>query len=206
MIDVQKGFDIETWGPRNNPGAEANIARLLAGWRRTGRPVRHVHHASLASDGAFRPDGPGHAPKPEAIPAPDEPIYLKHVNSAFIGTALERDLKDGGIGTLVIVGLTTNHCVSTSVRMAGNLGFETIVASDATAAFNSRLASGRMRTADEVHSNALGDLDGEFATVVQTADLLGWLDSSVAYGTDTRVLRAMPVLSGDTCGAAPSIC
>ena len=52
-------------------------------------------------------------------------ILTKNVNSAFIGTGLDGILKSFNINTLVIVGMTTNHCISTTVRMSGNLGYET---------------------------------------------------------------------------------
>ncbi|HZH25842.1 MAG TPA: cysteine hydrolase family protein [Azospirillaceae bacterium] len=172
VIDVQQGFDDPKWGPRNNPDAEANIARLLAAWRASNRPVVHVQHASVTPTGVFRPEAPGHALKPEATPLPGEPIHRKNVNSAFIGTDLEGSLRRSGIGTLVVVGLTTNHCVSTTVRMAGNLGFETYVVSDATATFNRVGLDGRIRPAAEVHAAALSDLHDEFATVVETDTVL----------------------------------
>lgn len=173
VIDVQRGFDDPAWGPRNNPGAEANIARLLAAWRETGRPVLHVLHDSRLATSPLRPGTPGNAPKPEAEPRDGEAIHRKTVNAAFIGTALEADLRDAGIGALVVVGLTTHHCVSTTTRMAGNLGFDTYVVSDATAAFDRVGLDGRVRPAAEVHASALSDLGGEFATVVETAAVLG---------------------------------
>ncbi len=172
VIDVQRGFEDPRWGARNNPDAEANIARLLAAWRTSGRPVVHVHHDSRAPDGAFRPGTPGNAPKPEAEPHAGEPVHRKSVNSAFIGTSLEADLRARGVESLVIVGLTTNHCVSTTTRMAGNLGFDTSIVSDATATFDRPGLDGRLRPASEVHASALSDLDGEFATVVDTATVL----------------------------------
>jgi nicotinamidase-related amidase len=172
VIDVQKAFDLPRWGARNNPGAEANIARLIAAWRASGRPVFHVHHESASPTGAFRRGDPGIDTKPEALPADGEPLYWKTVNSAFIGTALEADLRRKGITTVVVVGLTTNHCVSTTVRMAGNLGFDTFIVSDATATFEREGLDGRIRPADEVHASALSDLHEEFATVVDTSTLL----------------------------------
>ena len=168
VVDVQQGFLDPCWGPRNNPDAENNVARLLAAWRRTGRPIRHVHHSSRSPSGSFRHGTPGHQAKPEAMPAAGEPIYRKEVNSAFIGTSLERDLRAAGCDTLVVVGLTTNHCVSTTVRMAGNLGFATLVVEDATAAFDRKGLAGEVRPAAAVHAAALSDLSDEFATVVWT--------------------------------------
>lgn len=168
VVDMQLGFDDPAWGARNNPMAEANVASLLATWRTAAAPVIHVHHDSAAASGLLRPRTPGNAPKPEALPRPVERVYRKRVNSAFIGTGLEADLRAMGVDTLAIVGLTTNHCISTTARMAANLGFETLVLSDATAAFARANLDGRLRSAGEVHDAALSDLQGEFAEVVDT--------------------------------------
>ena len=177
VIDVQQGLAHPGGDKRNNPRAESNIARLLAAWRETGRPIRHVVHDSVEPDSSLRPGLPGNAIQAAAAPEPSEPVYRKNVNSAFIGTSLEKDLRREGIDTLVIVGLTTNHCVSTTVRMAGNLGFTTFVVSDATAAFTRAALDGSTRTAEAVHSGALSDLHDEFATVVDTAEVLQQLGS-----------------------------
>lgn len=180
VVDVQQGFLDPTWGPRNNMDAESNIARLIAAWRRTGRPIRHIHHSSRSPTGSFYQGTPGHEVKPEATPIAGEPIHLKEVNSAFIGTSLEYDLRAEGSDTLVIVGLTTNHCVSTTVRMAGNLGFATYVVEDATATFDRQGLAGETRPAAEVHAAALSDLSEEFAVVVRTGEVLHALGMSEA--------------------------
>ena len=172
VIDVQQGFSDPSWGPRNNPEAEANIGRLLAAWRTTRRLVVHVQHDSSSPNGSFVPGTPGNAPKVEAIPLEGEPVHHKIVNSGFIGTTLEQDLRAAGINTLAIVGLTTQHCVSTTTRMAGNLGFHVYVVADATATFDQIGIDGRRREAADVHFAALSDLDGEFATIVETNALL----------------------------------
>lgn len=172
LIDVQQAFLDPGWGERNNPQAESNIARLLAAWRDSGRPVRHVVHDSVEPGSPLRPNSTGNAIQGLATPMTSEPVYRKHVNSAFIGTTLEKDLRQDGIDTLVIVGFTTNHCVSTSARMAGNLGFKTYVVSDATACFARQALDGTLRPAGSVHSAALSDLHQEFATVINTAETL----------------------------------
>jgi nicotinamidase-related amidase len=177
VVDVQQGLADPGSGERNNPQAESNIARLLAAWRSSGRPIRHVVHDSVEPNSSLRPGLPGNAIQAAAAPESDEPVYRKNVNSAFIGTTLESDLRQDGIDTLVIVGLTTNHCVSTTARMAGNLGFKTFVVSDATAAFARAALDGSLRPAEEVHSSALSDLHGEFATVVDTTEALNRVSS-----------------------------
>lgn len=168
VVDMQRGFDDPAWGPRNNPAAEANVAALLAAWRPAAAPVIHVHHDSPAPSGRLRRGTPGHAPKAEALPWPGERIYRKRVNSAFIGTDLESGLRARGVQTLAIAGLTTNHCISTTARMARNLGFDTFVVSDATAAFARAHLDGRIRAAVDVHEAALSDLQDEFAEIVET--------------------------------------
>jgi isochorismatase family protein len=99
VIDVQQGFSDPSWGSRNNAGAEANIGHLLAAWRKSGRPVVHVHHDSVSPNGSFVPGTVGNAPKVEAVPLEGEPVHHKTVNSGFIGTRLEQDLRAAGIDT-----------------------------------------------------------------------------------------------------------
>lgn len=173
IVDVQQGFDDPRWGERNNPEAERQIARLLKAWRNTGRPVIHVQHLSREAGSPLRPGQPGVEIKDEVKPRPGEKVVQKHVNSAFIGTDLEAQLRERGYQTLVVTGLTTDHCISTTVRMAGNLGFATYVVSDATATFDKRDHRGEHFPAQVLHDTALASLHGEFAEVVEVADLLG---------------------------------
>jgi nicotinamidase-related amidase len=172
LIDVQQGFEDPRWGRRNNPEAEANVAKLLAAWRDAGLPVIHVQHLSTSPGSPLRPGQPGCDFKAEARPAEGETIVQKHVNSAFIGTDLERFLRERGIGSVVVAGLTTNHCVSTTARMSGNLGFSTFVVADATATFDRTDHEGRHFAAEDVHAISLASLHGEFATVLTTSQAL----------------------------------
>lgn len=173
LIDVQQGFDDPKWGPRNNPQAEDNMKRLLDRWRETGRPVIHVQHLSTGPDSPLRPELPGCALR--FTPLPGEQVIQKNVNSAFIGTDLEARLHEQGFDTLVMVGLTTNHCVSTTVRMAGNLGFTGFVVEDATAAYDHPGHDGTIYPAATVHALALANLHNEFATVTTTDAILAEL-------------------------------
>lgn len=175
VIDVQQAFDDPSWGERNNPLAEENIAALLAAWRQAGQPLFHVQHRSQRADSLFHPDAPGFRVKPQAQPLPGEPVIYKNVNSSFIGTDLEQRLRAAGITTLVICGITTDHCVSTTTRMAGNFGFDTYIVSDATATFERTGPDGRHYPAQQMHDTALASLHGEFATVATTAAIIGAL-------------------------------
>jgi len=172
IIDVQAGLDDPRLGKRNNPDAESNIARLLEDWRRRGRPIYHVKHMSTEATSPLRPDQPGNAIKRVAAPRADEPLIHKTVNNAFIGTDLEQRLREEHIQAVVIAGLTTNHCVSTTVRMASDLGFTTFVVADATAAHENRGYDGTHYPAETIHAIALANLNHEFATIVRTGQLL----------------------------------
>jgi nicotinamidase-related amidase len=175
LIDLQQGFDAPGWGARNNSDAERNVARLLSGWRAAGWPVIHVQHLSKEPGSPLGPGQPGAEFKAEAVPEEGEAFFQKSVNSAFIGTDLESYLREHGIDALTIVGLTTDHCVSTTARMAGNLGFEAYVVDDATATFDRSGPDGRMYGADEIHAISLASLHGEFATVLRTDQVLAAL-------------------------------
>ena len=188
VVDMQKGFSHPSWGERTNPDAEWRIAMLLHAWRAARAPVIHVHHLSPSPSGCFRAGTPGSEPLDLTAPLPGEAVLRKRVNSAFIGTSLEADLRRTGIEGLVLVGLTTNHCISTTARMAGNLGFRTCVVSDATATFARTGASGRMRSAEEVHDAALGDLQYEFADVQATQAVVDALARAIPMATP--LLRA----------------
>lgn len=174
LIDMQKAFnDHAYWGGnRNNPQAEANAARLLAHWRTQGWPIIHVQHNSVLPTSPIRPGQVGNDFKDEVRPLAGEPVFGKTVNSAFINTGLHAYLTDQQIQAVAIVGLTTDHCVSTTTRMAGNYGFEAYLVADATATFDKTGFDGQHYPAELVHQLALASLHDEFATVLTTDQLL----------------------------------
>jgi nicotinamidase-related amidase len=183
VIDVQLGMDNPKLGKRNNLDAEKRIADLIGAWRSGGKPVIHVQHDSVEPQSELRPDRPGNAVKFEAKPIAGEPVFRKNVNSAFIGTDLEGYLRERGINNLVMVGLTTEHCVSTSARMAANLGFNVTIVADATAAFEKDGFDGTHFTAEQVHNVELANLNREFATVRESKDILAEVEGSLPMST-----------------------
>jgi len=172
VIDVQKAIDDPSWGERNNPDAEKNIAALLDAWRTSGRPIYHIRHDSMDPASHYRPGQPGNEFKAEAQPLPGEIVVVKRTNSAFIGTDLESRLRAAGHSVLVIAGVITNNSVEATVRMAGNLGFETFLIEDAVFTFGRMDWAGTFRTAAEVHAMSLANLDGEYCTVIRTERVL----------------------------------
>ena len=175
IIDMQNCM--QTWRPaeRNNPQAEQHIAALLQAWRHAGRPVIHVRHISRETTSAFAPGQSGAAFQAAFTPQPDEHIVEKNVPDAFIQSGLERWLHVRGIRELVIVGVATNNSVESTARSAGNLGFTTTVVADATYAYARPDYAGVARSAQEVHLMSLANLDGEYASVRTTVDVLALL-------------------------------
>ncbi|MCM3228550.1 cysteine hydrolase family protein [Bacillus altitudinis] len=179
MVDVQKAFEHEKWGERNNLDAEKNISRLLTFWREKGWTVIHIQHTSDQPHSLFHPANEGHSFKEIAKPLDEETVIRKKVNSSFIGTNLEEQLRSNEIDTVVIAGLTTPHCVSTTTRMSGNLGFETYLISDATAAFGLADQTGTYYDPETIHRLSLATLHDEFATVLTTEQLItNWASKS----------------------------
>lgn len=171
LIDVQKGFQDETfWGKRNNPALEQNISSLLTAFRRHGQTIIHVQHHSTEIGSPLRPGSHGVDFMDFAQPK-NEPVFIKTVNSAFIGTNLETFLKENEIKELVLVGLTSDHCVSTTARMASNLGFKVLIPYEAVAAFDRVGFDGSIYPADLVHQVSLASLHGEFAQVMSFKDI-----------------------------------
>ena len=180
LVDIQRGFDnIEYWGgQRNNPCAEGNASHILQLWRANDLPIFHIQHCSTNPASPLHETNPGNAFKDEVKPLDGETIIRKSVNSAFIGTNLKERLDRGKISKLVIAGLTTDHCVSTTTRMAGNFGFDTFLIADATATFNKKGIGGEGYPAELIHATALASLKDEFATIITSEFLVG----SIRYG------------------------
>lgn len=175
LVDIQQGFDeLAHWGgERNNPFAEENAAALLAHWRGKRWPLFHIRHCSLEPRSPLRAGLAGNAFKKAAEPRECETVICKNVHSAFTGTDLQRCLYEAQVDRVVIAGLTTDHCVSTTARMAADLGLDVFVASDATATFCRKGFQGEQFPADLVHRTALASLNAEFATVLTTSQLIG---------------------------------
>ncbi len=172
LIDLQRAIDAPSSGSRNNLDAEARIARVRAFWRAREWPVWHVCHDSREPTAPYRPGQPGNDFKPAFAPAAGEPVMVKRINSAFIGTDLEARLRAHGHSALVIAGINTNDSVEATVRTAGNLGFATFLLADGCFTIARRDGRGIERSAEEVHAMSLANLDGEYCTVTTTAALL----------------------------------
>ena len=171
LVDVQKGVNEVKYyggpsGKRNNHSAEENMRCLLAEWRRLGKRVVFTRHNSREINSPLKLDlETGN--QIEGLEINDSDIVVeKDVNSGFIGTSLELELRRSGINRLVVMGFYTNYCIETTVRMAGNLGFDTYLVHDACAAVNTLGHDGEYYEPDLVHNMSIASLHGEFCTAI----------------------------------------
>ncbi|MDO5105984.1 cysteine hydrolase family protein [Capnocytophaga sp.] len=177
LIDVQKGFlDEAFWGGnRNNKNAEQICSELLKKWRELQLPVIHIRHSSKNPQSKLHHTNAGFDFNELVAPLPDEIVITKEVNSAFIGTNLKDTLDKQQIDTLVIGGITTNHCVSTTTRMAANYGYSVYLAADACACFDLTGVDGKHYDSQLIHEITLANLHNEFATVCQANQIFEML-------------------------------
>jgi nicotinamidase-related amidase len=186
LIDVQQGVNDTQYyggpnGRRNNFHAESNIVSLLKQWRQSDRCVAFTRHDSREADSPLKLSLAS-GQQLEGMETIDSDIVVsKDVNSGFIGTSLELDLRRAGVQRLVVVGFFTNVCVETTVRMAGNMGFDTYLVHDACAAMNSTGFDGTDYDPDLVHDMAIASLHGEFCTAISTSDALNLSHSNADH-------------------------
>lgn len=177
LIDIQQGVNTLThWGGptgrRNNPDAEEKMLRLLAAFREAGKTVVFTRHNSReeASPLKFSLET---GQQIDGFEIEDTDIVIeKDVNSGFIGTNLEVELRRRGIQRLLVVGFFTNFCVETTVRMAGNYGFDVYLAEDACATTNRIGLDGTDHEPEQVHAMSVANMHGEFCTAISAADAL----------------------------------
>lgn len=188
VIDAQKGFHHPFWGKRNNPNAEKNIQSLLQFFRQASAPIIHIQHLSTEPQSPLRPGQIGVEFIDELQPFGSETVFQKSVHSAFIGTGLEKYLRKQKIQSLIMVGFTSDHCVSTSSRMAANLGFQVTVISDATATFERTSMNGKVFPARVVHQVSLASLSREFALVCDKDYFIAHTDFTRGVDDNSRKL------------------
>lgn len=172
IVDVQQAIETPRLSGRNNPELIPNLQRALERWRALGRPVYFVAHDSVHADSPFRPGQPGNDFHPALLPLEGEPVIRKSTSSALIGTNFEALLREAGLRKLVIGGIETNNCIEGTVRSAGDLGFEVYVLADGTATCPRTDRRGRRWEAEDMHQISLANMAAEYATVIETADLL----------------------------------
>ena len=172
-VDMQQAFDGPPWPRRWNQQVDANGLALLKAWRAAGRPIIHVRHDSVQPGSSLAPGTPGNAFRPGFDPRDSEPLVTKSVNSAFIGTDLDLRLKRLGARHVVTFGISTDMCVSTTVRTGANMGWDMILVPDACDCFDLPDGQGGTVAAEDVQRAHVATLAFEFCRIMPTAELTG---------------------------------
>ncbi|MCJ1441196.1 MAG: hypothetical protein MMC23_001682 [Stictis urceolatum] len=170
LIDIQEGFEIGTYPQaRSNPSFESKTTSLLAAFRSAlpADNIFHIAHNSTNPASNLHPSNGKTSFQSFVAPLPNEPIYTKNVNSAFVGTPLEAELRKRRIERLYVCGLTTDQCVSTTVRMANNLH----VLSGSGEGDDLKVKEGIILVRDATATHAAGTFDAETVQRVHEATL-----------------------------------
>ena len=171
-IDMQRSFDGPPWPRRWNAHVDANGLALLKRWRETGRPIIHVRHDSVMESSTLSPGSVGNRFRLGFVPLGDEQLVTKSVKSAFIGTDLDLRLKRLGARHVVAFGISTDMCVSTTIRTGANMGWDMILADDASDCFELPDGKGGTISAEAIQAAHVATLGFEFSRVMSTSDLI----------------------------------
>jgi len=171
-VDMQQAFDDAPWPRRWNKEVDENGLALLDAWRKAGRPIIHVRHDSIIDGSSLHPSSDGNRFRPGFGPRNGEPLVSKSVNSAFIGTDLDLRLKRLGARHVVTFGISTDMCVSTTVRTGANMGWDMILVPDACDCFELPDGNGGTIAAEAVQAAHVATLGFEFCKIMDTRELI----------------------------------
>ena len=150
-----------------------NKARELIAFADKARiPVYQIQHIAPAGSAVFALDGEGVKFHPQMLPRAGDTVLQKTTVSVFGSTELDRLLKEKGIKTVIIAGLMTHACVAGGARDAAPLGYQVVVASDASATRSIARADGSSIDANSLHRAALASVEDTFGDVMTTAQIV----------------------------------
>ncbi|KAK7052517.1 cysteine hydrolase [Favolaschia claudopus] len=204
VIDVQNAFNdpvVFHNRERSTPNMQPKITALLAAFRTNKLPIVHIHHIDTDK---LDPEGTspwnekthpeGVLPQEYVQPQGEEPVLRKHDKSSGFNALLVSDgatplkavLDKENIKTIILVGMSSPHCVSSTARAGYDAGFSVVVVGDACATFAAGVPDypgaakgdykdGKAWSAEATHGVAMAHLDGDMADVVGTAEVLKFL-------------------------------
>lgn len=176
LIDIQNDYFPGGAMELVDPIEAAEKAKLLLDeFRRQKRLIIHIQHIAIRPNATFfLPGTPGAEIHPLVAPLPNEVVLQKHYPNSFRDTGLHEVLAKAQVTELVITGMMSQMCIDTTTRAAFDLGYKSKVASDACATRNLTYA-GKIVNAADVQVAYMAGLNGIFATVQTTQDVLAGL-------------------------------
>jgi nicotinamidase-related amidase len=143
-------------------------AKLLARARAAGTPVVHVVHRGGGA--LFNPQGVHFEVAAPLAPRAGESVVQKTLPNAFAGTNLQELLLKTGRKRLIVIGYMTHNCVSSTVRAALDLGYQSTVVAAATATRDLPDGRGGTLSATTVQAASLAALADRTAKIVWGAE------------------------------------
>jgi nicotinamidase-related amidase len=166
LIDFQNEYRA---GPLALPGVDAAIAagaRLLAQARRSGANIFHVAHKGKPG-GLFDRGAERGAIVADVAPQGGEPVVEKPLPNAFAGTDLQTLLAATGRKNVILAGLMTHMCISSTARAGLDLGYRVTIDAASCATRDLPDSKGGVIAAAMVHEVALVELSDRFAIIVR---------------------------------------
>lgn len=173
ILDVQDAIDQPVWNGKNNPSYIVSIQNLLSHWRREGWPVIHIKHDEPTPTSTYHTHGPWNSIKSEVAPIAEELVISKQQNCAFIDTSLDKTLKDLGADSFILTGVVIHNSMDATIRIGKALGYKVILPLDATTAVPVIGYDQKRWEAEDVYNLTLAILDGEYAQMTTTEELIG---------------------------------
>ena len=177
VVDAQESFKARGeafWESRGPEGFERNIAALVQGFRKAGKPVVFILHED--ADPGFSRSSPYFRVMDFLEHRPEEPVLQKTVHNAFTGTGLLPLLIGRGIGRVVICGIRTEQCCETTARVASDLGFQVDYVTEATLTFPLQHPhTAETMTVRQIQARTEMVLHGRFAQILTVDQVLGRL-------------------------------
>ena len=171
VIDFQNEYFTGRMPIPDGAKALANTRKLIDFADQAKIPVYHVQHVTPAGSAVFAIDGQTVKFHPDMQPRPQDKVLQKSTVSVFGSTDIDKTLKAAGIDTLLIAGLMTHACVAGAARDAAPLGYNVVVASDASATRAITRFNGAKVQAPALHQAALAEIEDTFGDVMTTAEI-----------------------------------
>lgn len=172
VIDFQNEYFTGKMPIPDGAAALANTRELINFADRHKIPVYHVQHVAPAGSPVFAIDGETVKFHPDMQPRAKDVVLQKTTVSVFASTDLNQRLKQSGIETVIVAGLMTHACVAGAARDAAPLGYNVIVASDASATRAITRANGASIDKDALHNAALAEVEDTFGDVLTTDEIV----------------------------------
>lgn len=176
LIDLQNDyFPGGRYELHRSEQAVEQAEKILRFFRTWALPVFHVQHVHLAENAPFFVQGTEGSQIHERVsPHQGEPVIVKHAPDSFFQTNLKQELEQRKVNQLVVCGMMTHMCVDSTIRTAGNFGYNVIMIEDACATRALKWKE-RALSASMVQAVFAAALNKRFAEIMTASEWKRWI-------------------------------